>query len=392
MKYFFIQYSSLQFLSIFLVVFQSIGIRFVAGQGWIISLILILLNFRGIRMMKLFEWKLFIFGFLFLLTNKLINPLFPILNFAYQVTLVFSSILLLVHYRGRILKLQEDFFKCLNFFVIHAIIGYGIYLIVPQLFEKQIGLNRSFFYLFYVSQTYFGGVLRNTGLFWEPGVFQLVANLFLFYTIKWRKGALYLLMGFLAVLSSFSTMGLFLLGVNFLYYLILNWGLRIKFIVASFFLLLILSISLPVVINNFTHKVSMSNTSGLIRLRDLYVGIELIKDKPFIGHGKFDSHTYLVKNDYVTSIEADLFTTEFRAASGEMAGGFTNGLLAFVSYYGIPVSFLLYYFFFKNFFIEGKRFEKVFFSFIPLFSMVTEPITYTSLFLLFPFSYLILKR
>lgn len=94
---------------------------------------------------------------------------------------------------------------------------------------------------------------------------------------------------------------------------------------------------IPILRENAVNKMGGKDTSGVVRFRDFIVGIELIKEKPIIGHGQFTTE-YLMSKDYVSKIESGLFSKEYIKASGDMGGGYTNGLLGLIVWYGVPIT------------------------------------------------------
>lgn len=374
-----------------LIIIQSIGIRFFKGQGTILSIVIFLLSFKNFKKLTVKDVRFLFVTLLFLLVCKIINPLFAFSSILYQISLIISTYLFLVGYRKKIDMLQKDFFCALQIFVFHAVIGYCLYFILPSQFIEFNIMNKSFYNLFYVSTSNFGNLQRNTGLFWEPGVFQLIANLYLFFCIKFNKSVTIVFLAILAVVSSLSTSGLLILLINLIYLLYVKWKSK-KISLGNMILLIFVTITfIPIINSNAKDKINEDNTSGLVRLRDYYVGMELIKEKPLFGHGVFDTE-YLKRKGYVKQLESNLFSNEYLDISGDMGGGYTNGLLGLIAWYGIPVSFLLYLFYFKNTFIDNDLIERIFFNLIMLISLLSEPISYTSLFLMFPFSYWILNQ
>ena len=259
-------------------------------------------------------------------------------------------------------------------------------MIIPDSFVRFNIMNKSLYHLFYVSVSNFGNFQRNTGLFWEPGAFQLVANLYLFYCIKFNKNITKVLLAIFAVVSSLSTSGLMILLINVAYFFYTKWKEKKIKLLNVLLVLFVTIVFIPIISNNTKDKVNEENTSGIVRLRDYYIGLDLIKEKPLLGHGVFDSK-YLLSKSYVKNWESNLFSNEYLEISGDMGGGYTNGFLGLIAWYGIPISFILYFFYFKNKFIDDNVIERILFNSIPLFSLVTEPISYTSLFLMFPLSY-----
>lgn len=378
-------------ITLLLIIFQSIGIRFFDGQGTIISIIIILLWHKNFKYLLIKDVRFLNIAFLLILISKIINDSFSFSSLLYQLSLIISVYLFLVSYRKRKSNLINDFFLVLQLFVLHAFVGYLLYLIVPNQFIKTVGLNKSFHNLFYISFSTFGNFHRNTGFFWEPGVFQFVANLFLFYCIKFNKSIVIILIAFFSVVSSLSTTGLVILMFNITYFLYCKWKERKIKIINILLLFLSMIVLVPTILSNFKDKTNLENTSGIVRLRDYYLGIELIKEKPFLGHGLYDSKNALIKR-FSKKIESDLFSKEYLDISGNMGGGFTNGFFGLIIWYGIPVSFLIYLFCFKNKFVVGDFIERIIFYLIILISTFFLPITNTALFLMFPFSFFILNQ
>lgn len=378
-------------VSLFFIIFQSLGIRFFGGQGWAISLFLLLLNLDAGILIKKRDFIILCSLFFFFLFNWLINQSSALDSFFYQYSLILNTYLILLKYRESFFEIEKDFYVCTKVFIIHALCSSLLYYLIPSVFTIKIGLNQSFLGLFYVSSSDFAGIVRSTGLFWEPGVYQIIANLFLFFTIKLKQSNFKILIAIGAVIISFSSMGFAVLLLNALYYFSINAKMRVRNVVL-FFLGFIFIIALsPLLLSNILNKVSGDNTSGIARLRDIMVGIELIKERPILGHGKFDSKEYLLKKNYVLDIEAELFSPEYIEISGSVSGGLTNGVLALLAWYGLPLGLILYYYYFKQKIVSGRGYEKFLFAFIPFLSFMSEPLTFTAFFLLFPFSALIFK-
>jgi len=374
-----------------LILIQSIGIRFFQGQGFVLSIFIISLSYKGFYFVNKKDIIFIFFALAFLVICKVVNfYVFSMVSFLYEMLLVISIYLFILQYKQKISLLSIEFFTALKILVYHALIGYCIYLFFPNEFVSVNVMNKSFLHLFYVSSSDYNGITRNTGLFWEPGVFQLIANLYLFFCIKFRKSILSIIIAFFAVLSSFSTDGFIVLIINFSYFIYRQKQIRKISILYLVLGMILLIFFIPLFLKNTSNKMSGDNTSSLVRYRDFLIGIELIKESPIIGHGIFDSN-YLLSIPYVSNLESDIFSSEYLKETGNMGGGYTNGILGLIAWFGLPVSFLLYFFYYKNKFIDKNGIERFLFSLIFLLSMISEPIAYTSLFLMFPFSYWILN-
>lgn len=381
---------NLRVILLVLILIQSFGIRLVEGQGIGILLLIIALYINTVRKFSIRHFRYLFIILVFISISKLINSNFSTYSFIYELLLIIASFLFIFQYKGKETELQYDLFYALKIVIYHATIGYFIYLIFPGFFSINIDSHKSFGYIFYVSNGTFFNLFRNTGFFWEPGVFQLIANLFLFYCIKFNKKYYMLIIGTFAVISSFSTTGLALLSLNFIYYFYINYKHLRKSFSSILIAPLIITLFIPVLNANLSDKINEENTSGLVRLRDFQIGIELIMERPIIGHGLFNAE-YLSTKQYVNKIEDNLFYTTYIDLNGEMSGGFTNGFLGFISAFGIPISIFVFIFIFKNRFVDKPLIEKIIFFTIIIGTMFSEPISLTFFFFMLPLSYLILK-
>jgi hypothetical protein len=235
------------------------------------------------------------------------------------------------------------------------------------------------------------GMARNTGLLWEPGLLQMMLNLYLFYKIKNHSPIWVLGLITLTIFSTLSSIGFAVLGLNYVFFIIHNFKHRTGLIIRLIFLTFLLSGSLIFIKSNIEDKLSGTNTSGLVRYRDFLIGMSLIADRPLTGHGLFDTN-YLLTLPYVSIIESNVFTTEYLDSMDEISGGFTNGLLGIFCWFGIPAGFLLNIFLYKNKFSMSSGYPRFAFFLIITLTTITEPITNTAFFLLFPFSFLIFNK
>ena len=378
-------------LSLGFIIIQSLGIRFFEGQGFTLSFIVFLINLKNIGYFKKSDLIFSSFIIVFLLTSFIINDAFYFKALLYEFSLIVSSFIFLLGYRNPSKNINVDLYYICKIFTYYALIGYLVFILFPQLFNINIGLNKSLYYLFYVSNSSFLGFQRNTGIFWEPGVYQIIANYFLFYSIKLRLRGIRLLLPIIAVITSFSTMGIIILMLNILFYFYVNFKRSSGSVLNLFIIFIILFAFSSIFIQNTTDKFSDSNTSGLIRQRDIMIGITMIKEKPLFGHGLVSSE-YFSNNSSVFKIEQALFDNYFINQFDNIAGGYTNGLLGFVMAFGIPISLLFLYYFFNNRLIQNDGIERIVFFLILFLSMLSSPISLTSFFLLFPLSHLIIKK
>ncbi|OIQ65948.1 O-antigen ligase [mine drainage metagenome] len=251
---------------------------------------------------------------------------------------------------------------------------------------------RTFLYIFYVSGGETNNVLmRNIGLCWEPGVLQLILNLFLFFSIKRGRSILFLALVALTVVSTFSTAGYIIMILNIIYFVLLQLRRKINISLLIFMGLIFSTGLFALIQQNISAKFDSTNTSGLARLRDYEIGIELISEKPILGHGIFDQK-YLLSKTALINIESNIFSKGYLSDYGNFSGGYTDGLLGLACWYGVPIAIYIYILTYKNKFVSDKWYEKLIMFLILCLACISEPITYTSLFLLFPFSVLVFNR
>jgi hypothetical protein len=380
-------------LTILLLIIQSCGIRFVDGQGTFLTVVVLFLSRSGFNEMKKRDLINLIVIFSFLVFSALINDGFPFGKLIFQFGLILEAYVFLLSYRRNYRDLISDFYKTLSIIFVHAALGYLVYFLISGTFSSTSAFGypyQTFALLFYVTEP-LNGFARNTGILWEPGLLQLMMNIFLFYCIQRDKPYWLLVLVVVTVLTTSSTTGYFNLGLNYLYFIYHNFKRNRKAVISLIVITIVFSSSIFFISDNIGDKLSGDNTSGLARYRDYLIGVQLISESPILGHGLFDRE-YLISKSFVKTIESNVFTKEYLDISEQMSGGFTNGLLAFFSWYGIPIGLATFYFFFRNKFLTGGFLERLFFFLIISTTLASEPITYTAFFLIFPLSFLVFPK
>ena len=152
------------------------------------------------------------------------NTSFDIESLIFQIVLVLTAYLFLIQYDDEEI-LMADFYESLRIIFYNAIIGYALWMLIPNAFS-QIKLSEikymSLIHLFYVADTNNYGSYRNNGICWEPGLLQLLLNLLLFFTIKNSKSHGFQFLIALTIITTGSTTGLLLLGLNYIFFIIRN--------------------------------------------------------------------------------------------------------------------------------------------------------------------------
>ena len=369
-------------ISIFLMIFQSCGIRFFQGIGTILLIIVLFFNISSImqlyRREKVILLSVISFLFFYMIYSRSFSAGY------YQVLLVITPFFFLKKYQMKrgFDKLQSDIVFVLHYIYIHAFCGYLAYLFLGAFF-KYVHIEeltyKTFLYLFYVSPgvSLVEGLYRNVGIFWEPGLLQFFLNLYFFLLMisgKCTKVKVVLIT--INVFFTNSTTGFLLLLINYIYYFSFYQKLALKYLLLGIISIIIIS---PIIINNIEQKfLGKTQTSGQVRTRDMLIGSLLIYEKPFFGHGYYDMD-YLIKNESVNEIDLEVMNEVFVSENGDLSGGYTNGLLDLFIKHGIPFSLLFLFLFYKNKICNTTK-SRIFFLLLCIMTFISEPITNTSFF------------
>ncbi|WP_442589249.1 O-antigen ligase family protein [Pedobacter sp. AW31-3R] len=383
----------IEIFTLLLVIIQSCGIRFIPGQGSLLIALVLFLSRDGFKALSKKDFGNLFIIFIFLFINNIFGPNFSISKFIFQYGLVLESYVFLLYYKKKGFDVLLDrFYRALHFIFLHALIGFALYILLRPLYMATTAFGypyRTFAFLFYIANP--DGAIRNTGLLWEPGLLQMMLNIYLFYSIKRNAPIWVLVLITLTIFSTLSTVGFVILGFNYIYFILHNFKKRTSLIIRLIILTFLLSGSLIFIKDNIEDKISGSNTSGLVRYRDYLIGMSLIADRPLLGHGLFETK-YLTTLPYVSIIESNVFTTEYLADVDELSGGFTNGLLGIFCWFGVPAGLLLNILFYRNRFSMSSGYPQLVFYLIITLTTISEPITNTAFFLLFPFSFLVFSK
>ena len=189
-----------------------------------------------------------------------------------------------------------------------------------------------------------GGLIRPDGFFFEPGIFQIYLNLYLYLSVFIYKRAAHGALATLSVLSTQSTTGLIIcmmiLGAAVVSYLRLGNLKRGLLPIA-----LVVLIAPPITYlayGNITDKLfGESKGSSIAREYDFFTGVNIVAENPLLGIG-FDHGRYLAESSRIgfadTALRED--NTEDRATS--------NGLLYLTYSLGIPLALLFVYGMFRQ--------------------------------------------
>ena len=150
------------------------------------------------------------------------------LQYGFHLLNILSCIIILIHFSN-----NRDYFYFLDrvrfvlrIILYHAIFSFFVYFIVKEfLFELHGGwedkyiADTFYYFLFYDPDKYrfslFGiDLLRNQGLFWEPGILQIYLNLLLFLEgLIFRRSQWILSLIIFAIITTYSTTGILIMFV-----------------------------------------------------------------------------------------------------------------------------------------------------------------------------------
>jgi hypothetical protein len=217
-------------------------------------------------------------------------------------------------------------------------------------------------------------LLRNQGVFWEPGILAIYANLFVFYTILLKKKTHWLIAGVITVISTFSTTGLFLLFSQAIYFFFMLKANKLtKLLSLGFLFLFVIYFLVP----NFNEKIQGSGYASFdLRTFDALNAFNIFLNHPVFGIG-IDQNVYLKLYDKYQVAENFSFIYDVYS---EIRGNSNSILMIFVSFGAINAMFFFKQFFNSQFVSEHSKL----FYFIIFISLFSEPLILSNFFLLIP--------
>ena len=275
---------------------------------------------------QLFFSKKSILLYLFIIIIIFINP-----NAKMSTSLVFTGLLTTSLWFTTIIPLSrftKVFYNLVKFLMVASLFRYLFMLInVTSIFPDFISIegdhytNFVFFGILEGEHTFLG-LLRNNGLWWEPGAFQVIINLAFLLGLAFKRVSIndYFLF-LIVIISTASTAGVFIFSLlSFIYF-----RDNINYKLISIFVLLIVPVLFAtsfyeIVIES---KLNLENGSASSRFNDAVVAIKMFLDYPFIGTGMGDIEIL------------EKYTSKFSYGTG------SNGLLLLLANLGI-LSFIIF--------------------------------------------------
>jgi hypothetical protein len=256
------------------------------------------------------------------------------------ISLFFTSIVPLSHF-------TTIFYKSVKFIMIASLFRYLIiFTNAPSILPDFISITGEHFsnYIFFGIQNYRGTMLdliRNNGLWWEPGAFQVIINLAFILGLVFNKVSKkdYFLFLFV-LLTTFSTAGIAIFSIlSFIYF---RKNMNYKLILL--FLILVvpvfaLSTFYETVIES---KMSLDHGSSISRFNDATLALRMFSAHPFIGTGMGNLEIL------------NSFTSKYDYGTG------SNGILTLLANLGL-LSFVIFIQVFYPGYLKklNKKYEKI---------------------------------
>lgn len=172
--------------------------------------------------------------------------------------------------------------------------------------------------------------IRNAGIFWEPGMYQIYLNFAIIYLLysgtEWHKKLKKYLIAYLviAIGTTYSTSGYVLCAALIVYYILAYRKVNLKKIVLIILGVILAIYAAPLILNNINNKLSVGNSFNY-RYNDIYIGVKLILKHPIWGYG----------------INSDMYYQYHSISTGVLRGN-SNGIMNILIYFGfigLPIYF-----------------------------------------------------
>jgi hypothetical protein len=367
----------------FLILFMGFGSVYSMFNSTLSDIILLILNFVILSQKKSFlvsqKRLLIIFLIIFfillhsLLTNSKIQDYFGLFFRIINVFILFLNL------DFKLSKVKYYLINSIWIILILSLINLVLINTIPDLFtsiESKNGFSGfTLFYLFnYNSTINILGVdiLRNQGIFWEPGVLQ-IPLLFLFYylLVEIKDNKKSILVG-LIILSTFSTTGIVGMLLVLIFRVLISFKSASNKFIFFFKSFTILLLFFPIIYLSINHKINdeKDNISSIARSYDLLVGLNVITNNPIVGIGIDDSRYF----NEIKGLSVNILDERLDEQRGN-----TNALLTYFIKFGLPLTFVILYFFLKQTVFKYR----VPFFFIFILVLSSEPLIFVNLWFIF---------
>ena len=328
---------------------------------------------------------------LFLLISYIIISLSVFINkvsfFDYKGIFIslLSSIIIFSSFKD-IEEIKSFFIRACEIIMWLAFLNFILFILFPNFFVETIdveGSNYRVFTFFYIFNNLgvpyqIAGInfFRNQGVFWEPGILQIIINILIYYYLfEKNKSLKQISIPIFVLLTTASTTGMFLFA--FLFTVKYLKKIDVKKII------ILLGVGLafvPILVNDIEYKFKgEGKLSSQWRTYDTLMGLYVISKNPLTGIG-INEEKYFneIRNSFI----------RINGESINIERGNTNSIILICLYFGIPLStIILYKIYHQNLFKK-----KWLFFFIIMICLASEPLIIRTLFFLVLVSSIKIKR
>ncbi|QJQ32773.1 hypothetical protein GV829_10230 [Sphingomonas lacunae] len=229
----------------------------------------------------------------------------------------------------------------------------------------------------------YDAVVRANGIFFEPGVFQLYLNLFLFMATFVRHDKVGILMGLIGVLCTQSTIGVVIAMIMMIIYYMkylkeLSFPTKLLITALAPFALIPM---LFVVLSNVNNKLSGElQGSSWARQYDLNTGLAVAANYPLFGIG-FEYERYYKEAQQFGYKETQLDSNSIATRAN------SNGLLNTLFSVGVPLALIFFYGLFNQMFFQ----QRLLVAILMFMSLTTQHLIFLPFLLMFVYSGLLLR-
>lgn len=212
---------------------------------------------------------------------------------------------------------------------------------------------------------------RNQGLFWEPGVLELLMNILVFIELfEYKSNIKKTILPGIIVLTTASTTGYVLLFILFIFYYLQRLysanGLK-KRIITIFSAVVVLLAIYPIVKEEINYKFTTGVGSANKRQFDMMMGTMIALKHPYFGIGP-DKERYMDISNKFQVIVGDNISYDARANS--------NLFVSLFCYYGFPLALLFLLALYRQQIFVNR---KIYFMIIVV-GLFSEPVAFVDLY------------
>ena len=368
-------------ITLFAVCFMGYGVILFEGQSNLMLIIIIFLNYKRIKTIP----KSYIIRLIILITITF--SFFLIKHMYLELWIIrawLTAVIICCIYRDRIDDFVCNFEKLAHYSAIYTLIHVPIYIIFGA---SNFGFCfHRFFIFWYNNADWFMGIPRVQGFAWEPSCWSYILIINLIFCLHNNRGYKHIIIALMAILLCNSTTVIMSTAVVLLIHAYFA-AKKIRILFPVFFVIGLLIF--PFFQGKLIEK--LESGSGLARLSDFYILIDVMNNSPLIGADAYGVSNSMLAFDARERalIDSGQNINEI-GADGYFGEEMVNDFAALLVQWGIVLGpFILFLYMLTPL---VKDFELKLLLLAGTIAVISgTPITRTPIFFLFPVSVLIMK-